>query len=114
MREDRTYLEFILRCIGRIEQYVADGRSSFYDSTMIQDAVLRNLQTLTEASQSISSAVRERHPEVNWRGMRGFRNILVHGYLGINMDRVWETVVRDLPALKAQISNILHELGETS
>jgi uncharacterized protein with HEPN domain len=86
----------------------------YYASTMIQDAVLRNPQTLTEASQSISSAVRERHPEVNWRGMRGFRNILVHGYLGINMDRVWETVVRDLPALKAHISAIRDQLGETT
>jgi uncharacterized protein with HEPN domain len=80
---------------------------------MIQDAVLRNLQTLTEASQSISSTIKEMHPEINWRGMRGFRNILVHVYMGINLDRVWETVDGGLLPLKAHISAILDEMGET-
>ena len=54
MKDDRLYLLHILDCIGRIEHYVVDGRESFLTSTLIQDAVLRNLQVLAQSSLRIS------------------------------------------------------------
>ena len=114
MKEDQIYLDHILACISRIESYVQNGHDSFFSSTLIQDAVLRNLHILAESSQRISPEIKSSHPEVDWSGMSGFRNILVHGYLGINLDRVWEAVDRDLPELKLQIENILREIQDES
>ena len=81
MKDDKLYLIHIGECIQRIETYVAGGRESFATSTLIQDAVLRNLQTLAESTQRLSNALKAAHPEVNWRDISGFRNVLVHDYL---------------------------------
>ena len=112
MKDDKLYLIHIGECIQRVETYVAGGRESFATSTLIQDAVLRNLQTLAESTQHLSNALKAAHPEVNWRDISGFRNVLVHDYLGVDMDRVWEVVQRDLPDLKRKIAAILKELRE--
>jgi uncharacterized protein with HEPN domain len=68
--------------------------------------VLRNLQTMAESTQRLSDALRAAHPEIDWRRMAGFRNVLVHNYLGIDLDIVWEVVVRDLPDLKKHVTDI--------
>jgi uncharacterized protein with HEPN domain len=103
VKDERLYLIHIRECIARIEQYTAEGREAFFADTKTQDAVMRNLQTLAEATQRLSGDLKAAHPEVDWRGISGLRNILVHDYLGINLVRVWEIVERDLPALKGQI-----------
>jgi uncharacterized protein with HEPN domain len=72
MKDDRLYLIHISECIARVEQYTAGGREEFQASTLIQDAVLRNLHTLTESTQRLSEAFRAEHPEIDWRGMAGF------------------------------------------
>jgi uncharacterized protein with HEPN domain len=87
---------------------VAGGRQEFLGSRLIQDAVLRNLQTMAESTQRLSDALRVAHPEIDWRRMAGFRNVLVHNYLGIDLDIVWEVVVRDLPDLKKHVADILN------
>jgi len=66
----------------RIEQYCQDGEDAFRASELVQDAVLRNLQTLAESTQRISDRLKASHPEVEWRVIAGFRNVLVHDYLG--------------------------------
>jgi uncharacterized protein with HEPN domain len=68
--------------------------------------VLRNLQTMAESTQRLSDVLRAAHPEIDWRRMAGFRNVLVHNYLGIDLDIVWEVVVRDLPDLKKHVTDI--------
>jgi len=103
VKDERLYLIHIRECIARIEQYTAEGREAFFADTKTQDAVLRNLQTLAESSQRLSEELKKVHPEVDWRGISGLRNILVHDYLGINLVRVWEIVERDLRVLKSQI-----------
>lgn len=59
---------------------------------MLQDAVLRHLQTMTESTQRLSEALEDRHPEVEWRRIIAFRNVLVHDYLGIDLERIWEII----------------------
>lgn len=73
MKDDRVYLKHILRCIARIEEYTAGGRDSFLASHLIQDGVIRNLQTLAESSQHLSDAVKASQPAVDWKGLAGFR-----------------------------------------
>jgi uncharacterized protein with HEPN domain len=92
---------------------VREGRGAFLASTLIQDAVLRNLQTLAESSQCLSGSLKVRHPEVDWRAIAGFRNVLVHDYLGVDTERVWQIVARDLPVLKTKLALILADIGGT-
>lgn len=111
MKDDSLYIIHICECIERIERYTEGGGQFFFSDMKTQDAVLRNLHTLSESTQRLSAAMKASHPEVDWRGISGFRNILVHDYLGVNLVRVWEVVERDLPDLKAKIHDIMQELG---
>lgn len=112
MKDDRLYLIHIGECIARIEQYTAGGEADFKNSALIQDAVLRNLQTLAESSQRISDRLKTSHPSVPWRNISGFRNVLVHQYLGVDLDYVWRVVEHDVPLLKEQVHAILQDLGK--
>ncbi len=114
MRDDRFYLRHIVGCISLIDPYTSGGVEPFAASTLIQDAVLRNLHVLAESSQRLSNNIKAAHPEIEWRQLAAFRNILVHNYLGLQIDQVWETVQRELPVLKAQMSAILDKLGDNS
>ena len=100
MKDDRVYLKHILRCIARIEEYTAGGRESFFASHLIQDGVIRNLQTLAESSQHLSEGVKISQSSVDWKGLAGFRNVLVHDYLGIDLELVYRAVEQDVPKLK--------------
>jgi uncharacterized protein with HEPN domain len=111
MKDNRLYLIHILECISRIEKYTSEGKDAFLRDTRTQDAVLRNLQILSQSTQRLSSDLKAAHPGVSWDRIGGFRNLLVHEYLGINMLRVWEIVEHHLPALKKQVAAILDELG---
>ena len=99
-RDDNVYLDHMLECIRRIEHNVSAGQESFLTSHTIQDSVLRNLQTLAEASQRLSNASKATQPHIPWREIAAFRNVLVHNYLGIDLDTVWLIVQRDIPPLK--------------
>jgi uncharacterized protein with HEPN domain len=99
-RDDTIYIEHMLECIRRIEANVAGGREGFMTSHTLQDAVLRNLQTLAEASQRLSSSFKVTQPQIPWREIAAFRNVLVYNYLGIDLDTVWIITQRDLPPLK--------------
>ena len=111
MKDDKVYLIHIRECVERIEHYTEGGAEAFFSDTRTQDAVLRNLHTLSESTQRLSQTMKASHPEVDWRGISGFRNILVHDYLGVNLVLVWEVVERDLPDFKAKVLDIMQELG---
>lgn len=109
MKDDAIYLRHIAECIRRIEEDVAAGREQFMASHTIQDAVLRNLQTMAEATQRLSDAAKATHPDVDWRTIAALRNVLVHDYLGVDLERIWENVQRDVPGLKRVITAMLGE-----
>jgi uncharacterized protein with HEPN domain len=111
MKDDRVYLEHILECIRRIEDYTKDGRDAFLASYLIQDGTLRNFQTMAEATQRLSQKLKEGHPAVDWRAISGFRNVLVHDYLGIDIEDVYKIIEIDLPGLKTVAESLLQELG---
>jgi uncharacterized protein with HEPN domain len=103
VKGDQLYIEHILECIARIERYTKGGESAFHEDSLIQDGVLRNLQVLAESIKRPSDAPKAGRPEVDWRGIAGFRNVLVHDYLGVTVQRVWDIVALDLPMLKAAV-----------
>ena len=94
---------------GSYRVILAGGREAFMRSTLVQDAVLRNLQTIGQSVGRLSEALREVHSEINWRSIIGLRNVLVHGYLGINLERIWDIIERDVPDLQRTVEAILRE-----
>lgn len=100
MKSDAIYVAHILECIRRIEEDVAGERDHFLTSHLVQDAVLRNLQTLGESTQHLSEQLKATQRAIEWRRIGAFRNLLVHNYLGIDLEVVWDIVERDVPQLK--------------
>jgi uncharacterized protein with HEPN domain len=94
-------------CIERIQLFTATGRAQFFADVMVQDAVLRNLHTLSESSTHLSSELKTLYPWVPWAAMRGFRNVVVHDYLGVDLDEIWGIIEQDIPPLKEAIQEIL-------
>jgi len=88
MKDAAVYLQHIVECIARIEQYTKAGRTEFMASTLIQDGVVRNLQTLGQSVLKLSEAFKSAHPEADWKSIIGLRNVLVHDYLGLSVARI--------------------------
>jgi uncharacterized protein with HEPN domain len=108
---DRVLLTHMRDCLDRILEYTNTERSRFEASRLVQDAVIRNLQTLTESSQRLSSEIKATEPQIPWRDLAGFRNVIVHGYLGVDLGAVWLVVEQDLPALKEAVNRMVTHLG---
>jgi len=109
--DDRLYLVHIQECIARIELYTAEGKAAFLADTKTQDAVLRNLHTLAESTRRVSEALKASRPDVDWRAIAAFRNIVVHDYLGVDLNQIWDIVRNDLPGLKRAVGAMRQELG---
>ncbi len=105
MTDPRLYLLHISECIAKIERYTAGGAGCFSGDSPVYDAVLRNLQILSESCQRLPEEIKARHQDIPWQRIGGFRNILVHGYLGdIDPTVVWTVVAAELPQLKTVIA----------
>lgn len=70
---------------------------------------MRNLQTTSEASQRLSVPLKATRPEIEWRRISAFRNVLVHNYLGIDLETIWEITQRDIPKLKRAVLVMLED-----
>ncbi len=110
MREDRFYLLDILECISRIESYTSEGRETFMNTQIIQDAVVRNFEIIGEATKQMSSVFRDAYPEVPWKKIAGLRDVLIHDYVRVDLAEVWGVIEKNLPVLKAQVMAIAQNL----
>jgi uncharacterized protein with HEPN domain len=86
----------------------------FLTDRKTRKATLRELQELVESTQRISIALREKYSEIPWPAIAGFRNALVHDYLGLSLSCIWEIIERDLPNLRVAVEVILHEIDRDS
>lgn len=104
---DQTYILHMLECIERIRDYSEMDYDKFLKNSLIQDAVLRVMQTMAESSQRLSENAKSTHSEINWRGIAGFRNILVHEYLGgIDIELVWQVIETELSSLETALLDL--------
>lgn len=100
---ERRYLEHIAESIRLIDDYVRDGRPAFFEQRQVQDAVLRRLEILADATGQLSPELKDRRRDIPWREVYGFRNIAAHAYLDIDLERVWEIVTDHLPPLRTAV-----------
>jgi len=112
MRNDaRVFLSDIHDCIKKIEEYMRGvKREKFLEEIQLQDAVMRRLEIIGEAAKNVSLEVRKKYPDIPWKKMAGLRDVLIHTYFGVNLERVWIVVKYDLPDLKKKIKKILEDL----
>lgn len=108
--EDVEYLAHAARSIEYVLEWAAAGREHFLSDRRTQSAVLYRLQTITQALRDITPERRSRYPEVPFREMSGFRNVLVHDYIGLDMNVVWNVVQFHLPPLQPQVVRMLAEV----
>ena len=94
-KDDRVYIDHMLDCMHRIDEYVK-SKEQFYSSRLVQDAVIRNLQVMAESSQRVSDEQKNTYPDIPWKEISGFRNILVHDYLGVDLDAIWSVLVQEI------------------
>ena len=110
-RADADYLAYIADSIERVERWSAPGRDAVLADEVLFEAILHRLETLSEAVLHLSDPLKQRHPEIPWRVIAGFRNRLAHGYLTVKAERVWDVIAADLPALKAVVNEELGRAG---
>ncbi len=111
-KDRRVYLAHILECAQKIEQFTVDGKDRFLRDAMVKDAVLRNFSIIGEAAKRIDDSYRTAHPEIPWRALAGLRDVLIHQYEGIDPERVWTIVERELPDLREAIAAFLPTLDQ--
>ena len=112
MKDDVAYLKHILDSTEKIESYIAVGREEFAAKSHWQDAVIRQLEIIGEATKRLSPDVRTQYPEVPWRRIAGLRDVLIHDYMGVDIAAVWQITQKDLPSLKAHVQKMLQDMGE--
>ena len=93
--------------IRKIEDYTDSlTKKKFSDLVYIQDAVLMRLAVIGESANKIPFDLRKKHKEIPWRRIIDLRNIIVHNYSSINIERIWKNIKEDLPKLKKQIEKL--------
>ena len=102
------FLEDILEAIRLMEEYTQDITfASFKKNVEKQDAIVRRIEIIGEATKNIPQSIRKKYTDVPWRDVAGMRDVLIHAYFGINVDKVWNVLKKDVPLLKKQIQKIL-------
>jgi uncharacterized protein with HEPN domain len=96
-------LDHILEAITKIQRYVKGmDASQFANNELVQDAVIRNFGIIGEASNAITVRFPEfaaAHPELELSEAYQMRNVVAHGYFGVRLETVWDTIQQDLPVL---------------
>ena len=109
MKTDRVYLLHVRDAIFRIEEYASVGKQEFIAKPHWQDAIIRQLEIVGEASKRLSPSLRDETPEVPWRRICGLRDVLIHNYMGVDLEAVWSIVETGIPELKRAVLKLLRK-----
>jgi len=106
-RDPNVYFEDILQAIASIETYIKDmSFNDFTEDRKTQDAVVRNLEVIGEATKRIPDAVRGAHPSIAWRPAAAMRDFLIHDYPEVDVQAVWDTIKIDIPPFKTGVQEV--------
>jgi len=109
MKDDRIYIEHILQSIEKIQSYISGkDQETFSNDSITQDAVVRQLEIIGEATKRISKELRNKNSEVPWDDMAGMRDVLIHDYIDVDLNIVWKTASQSIPGLKALLNKLVY------
>ncbi len=112
----KDFLQHILEAADRVLRYTKGmGRKEFSADTLVQDAVIRNVEIIGEAASNllvVAPGIGDRYPSIPFVQIRGMRNRVAHGYFAVSLSMIWDTVQVDIPELRQQIAKVLGELQE--
>jgi uncharacterized protein with HEPN domain len=107
IKDDLAYIDHILDCIRKINEF-SNGLSmkEFKINELVQDAIIRNIEIIGEASKKISQNTKKTYYKIPWKEIAGMRDKLIHDYLGVDVSVVWKTIKEDIPTLEKLIREI--------
>ena len=109
-RSDQDLIEDILICLSKIRTYLSGmSYNDFLTDPKTQDAVIRNIEIIGEASKKLSGELRGQYSNIPWKMIAGTRDRLIHGYFGVNIDIVWEIAALNVPDLERDIKKMKEE-----
>ena len=107
-RDESLFLEDIQDCCEKVLKFTAGMTyKDFVHDDLHFDAVLRNLEIIGEAVKHVSEEQRQKYPQVKWRKITGFRDIVTHNYFGVSDEIVWDIVENEIPALLEHVQKML-------
>ena len=110
-KDPKIFLNHILESIREIERNTENlNEAEFFRNITIQDAVIRRLGIVGEATKNLPKSCKDKHPEIEWRKIAGLRDIIVHEYFGLSLKLVWKITQSNIPKLKKQIFEVLESL----
>jgi uncharacterized protein with HEPN domain len=110
VRRDDERIRDMLEAIVNIEKYSTRGAVAFEHEELVQTWIVHYLQIIGEAASKISLETRKKFSEIPWRKIISMRNIIIHDYFVLELDKVWKAVEKDLPDLKVSLQKILQQL----
>ena len=110
MRRDRNYKLFITdikECLDKIEEYMQGiSKEQFKEDIKLQDAVIRRLEIIGEAVKNIPKSVKDTNKSISWEALSRFKNLLIHSYFEVSLNRIWIIVQEDLPKIREELKKI--------
>jgi uncharacterized protein with HEPN domain len=107
LKDDRLYLHHTLERCRRISRFIGPGKEAFIASEELQDAVIRNVEVIGEAAKRVSAEARDRLGSLDWKAICGMRDVLIHDYIGVDLDEVWNVASCRIPELQAVLEQFL-------
>jgi uncharacterized protein with HEPN domain len=110
-RDSKVYIEDILESLELIAEYV-DGviEEEFRSDQQLQDAVIRRFEIVGEAAKQVPESFRNKYPYVPWRTLAGLRDVLIHQYFGVSIDRIWKMVENELNKTINDVFRVVRDL----
>jgi len=110
-KDPKIFLEHILQCIERVEQYVEGvTKKQFLESVQLQDSVIRRIEIMGEAVKNIPTQIKDKYPDIPWQEIAGMRDILIHEYFGVDLGLTWKVATKDIHQLKKRILKVKKDL----
>ncbi|WP_082343672.1 HepT-like ribonuclease domain-containing protein [Sulfobacillus thermosulfidooxidans] len=107
-----AYLTQILQSLDRIASYSAEGSRAFFESPLLQDGIVHNLELIGASVKQLPAELLASHPNIPWSAIARMRDRLAHHYLGLDLELVWEVVQHDLPPLKDAVIAMLQTISQ--
>jgi uncharacterized protein with HEPN domain len=110
--DEKLHLAYHKESITDIREFIAGGRETFMTSKIVQAAVFYKLHTMAESTTHLREELKAKHSEVNWRAIRGFRNVIAHSYLQVRLEEIWKIIENDRIPLKDAVVKMAPELED--